>query len=120
MPETPTMSSSPNPARDTGQAPAKAVVPERFFLGACLALLAGAIVLARSFGDSDLLLVIYGGSGAGSLKLWESISALGSLWSLVPLVALAAALLYQRGRKEQALWLAAGFALTIALVETLK
>jgi undecaprenyl-diphosphatase len=109
-----------NPARDTGQAPAKAVVPERFFLGACLALLAGAIVLARSFGDSDLLLVIYGGSEAESLELWKLLSALGSLWSLVPLVAVAAALLYQRGRKEQALWLAAGFALTIALVETLK
>lgn len=109
-----------NPPRDTGPAPAMAVVPERFFLGACLALLAGAIVLARSNGDPALLLVIYRGSESESLELWKWISALGSLWCLVPLVALAALLLYRQGRKEQALWLVAGFVLTCALVETLK
>ena len=114
------MNSPSNPARDTGQAPAMAVVPERFFLGACLAFLAGAIVLVRSTGDSDLLLVIYRGSEAESLELWKLLSALGSLWSLVPLVALAVVFLYRRGRKEQALWLAAGFALTNALDQTLK
>jgi undecaprenyl-diphosphatase len=114
------MNFPPNPPRDTGQAPPMALVPERFFLGACLALLAAAIVLARSNGDPALLLVIYRGSESESSKLWKSLSALGSLWSLVPLVALAAVLLYRRGRQEQALWLAAGFALTTALAETMK
>ena len=109
-----------NSPPDTIPARPAAIHPERFFLGACLALLAGAIILMRSNGDPSLLLVIYRGSEAESLKLWQCFSALGSLWNLVPLTAVAALLLYRLGRKEQALWLAAGFALTNLLVETLK
>jgi undecaprenyl-diphosphatase len=115
------MNDPSNLPRDGGQA--TAVAPERFFLGACVTLLAGAILLARSNADPALLLAIYRGPGAESLeslKWWKSLSTLGSLWSLVPLVTLAALLLYRRGCKEQALWLAAGFALTSALDQTLK
>lgn len=76
--------------------------------------------MARRGGDPALLLVIYRGPETDALAWWKAISGIGSLWILVPLVALVAVLLYRLGRSEPALWLAAGFALTSMLDQTLK
>jgi undecaprenyl-diphosphatase len=97
-----------------------ALEPERFFFAAFLVLLAVTVALARGTYDSELLLGIYSGGGGEFVEFWKFITRIGSNWILLAIVILFGALLVRVGRKDHALWLIAGWAMTSSIVETLK
>jgi undecaprenyl-diphosphatase len=109
--------SSPSPSA-VPQTPA--LLPERFLFAACLGLLFGAVILARANLDPALLVAIYGGTNASSVRFWKFISYLGSNWTLAPVVGLFAVLLAWRRSQEIAIWLVTGWAMTSVTVELLK
>ena len=98
----------------------KALLPERFLFAAFLSLLLLATIVARGHFDTGLLLAVYGGANASALGFWKCISLIGSYWVLPAGVVLGSVLLAWGRRRNAAIWLAGGWAMTCATTETLK
>jgi undecaprenyl-diphosphatase len=93
---------------------------ERILLAAILLFVIMVTVLVQETWDSELLLAIYPGSESAALRFWTAVSSIGNNKSLILAASLLMLILVATRRFTAAVWIVAGSAVTMSIVEVLK